>query len=55
VVDEVLAANPQAVAAIAGGNMRALGALVGAAMKATKGQGNPQLITKLVRERLKLE
>jgi len=55
VVDEVLAANAEAVAAIAGGNLRALGALVGAAMKATKGQGNPQLITKLVRERLKLE
>ena len=55
VVEDVLAANPDAVAALTGGNMRAMGALVGAAMKATNGQGNPQLITKLVRKRLKLE
>jgi aspartyl-tRNA(Asn)/glutamyl-tRNA(Gln) amidotransferase subunit B len=52
VVDEVLAANPQAVADYKSGNARAFGALVGASMKATKGKGNPPLINKLLKERL---
>ncbi len=52
VVDEVLASQAKAVEDYKSGNQRAFGALVGAAMKATKGQGNPQLITKMLRERL---
>ncbi len=52
VVDEVIAANPQAVADYQGGNQRAFGALVGQAMKATQGKGNPPVITKLLKGRL---
>jgi aspartyl-tRNA(Asn)/glutamyl-tRNA(Gln) amidotransferase subunit B len=52
VVDEVIAANPQAVADFKAGNQRAFGALVGATMKATQGKGNPPLINKLLKERL---
>ncbi len=52
VVDEVIAANPQAVADFRAGNPRAMGALVGACMKATLGKGNPPLINKLLKERL---
>ena len=52
VVDEVIAANAQAVADYKAGNMRAFGALVGQAMKATQGKGNPPLINKLLHDRL---
>lgn len=52
VVDEVIAANPQAAADYQAGNARAFGALVGAAMKATQGKGNPPVITKLLKDRL---
>jgi aspartyl-tRNA(Asn)/glutamyl-tRNA(Gln) amidotransferase subunit B len=52
VVDDVIAANPQAAADYQSGNQRAFGALVGAAMKATQGKGNPPLITKLLKDRL---
>jgi aspartyl-tRNA(Asn)/glutamyl-tRNA(Gln) amidotransferase subunit B len=52
VVDEVIDANPQAVADYKSGNARAFGALVGASMKATQGKGNPPLINKLLKERL---
>jgi aspartyl-tRNA(Asn)/glutamyl-tRNA(Gln) amidotransferase subunit B len=53
VVETVMAEQPQAVEDLQAGNMRAMGALVGAAMKATRGQGNPRLITELIQERLK--
>jgi aspartyl-tRNA(Asn)/glutamyl-tRNA(Gln) amidotransferase subunit B len=52
VVDEVIAVNAAAVADYRAGNARAFGALVGAAMKATAGKGNPPLINKLLRDRL---
>ena len=52
VVETVMAENVQAVEDLRAGNMRAMGALVGAAMKATKGQGNPRMITQLIEERL---
>lgn len=52
VVAEVIKANAQAAADYQSGNQRAFGALVGAAMKATKGQGNPSLITKLLKVKL---
>jgi aspartyl-tRNA(Asn)/glutamyl-tRNA(Gln) amidotransferase subunit B len=52
VVDQVIAQNEQAVQDYRSGNQRAFGALVGAAMKATKGKGNPPLITKLLKSRL---
>lgn len=52
VVEAVIAANPSAAADYRSGNQRAMGALVGAAMKETRGQGNPQLITQLIRQKL---
>ena len=52
IVDQILADNAQIVADIKAGNQKAFGALVGAAMKATKGQGNPQLLTKLLKDKL---
>lgn len=52
VVDEVIAGNPQAVADYKAGNQRAFGALVGQAMKATQGKGNPPLINQLIKDRL---
>ena len=52
VVETVMVENGQAVEDLRGGNTRAMGALVGAAMKATKGQGNPQMITELIKARL---
>lgn len=52
VVDQVLKDNPKAADDYRQGNERAFGALVGAAMKATKGKGNPPLITRLLKERL---
>ncbi|MDI9568856.1 MAG: Asp-tRNA(Asn)/Glu-tRNA(Gln) amidotransferase GatCAB subunit B, partial [Bacillota bacterium] len=51
-VDKVLAANPESVAAYRGGKDRALGYLVGQVMKETRGQANPQLVNQLLRERL---
>jgi aspartyl-tRNA(Asn)/glutamyl-tRNA(Gln) amidotransferase subunit B len=52
VVDHIIADQAAAVADYKSGNQRAFGALVGAAMKATAGKGNPPLITKLLKDRL---
>ena len=52
VVSEILEANPQSIADYKAGKDRALGFLVGQAMKATKGKANPQLLNKLFIEEL---
>ena len=52
VVDRVVAANPQSIADYKAGKDRALGFLVGQAMKETKGKANPQLLNKLFLEEL---
>ncbi|MDO4909210.1 MAG: Asp-tRNA(Asn)/Glu-tRNA(Gln) amidotransferase subunit GatB [Corynebacterium sp.] len=52
-VDEALAANPDIVEKIKGGNMKAGGAIVGAVMKATKGKADPALVNKLIAEKCK--
>ncbi len=52
VVAEVIAANPQAVADYQAGNERAFSALMGQAMKATAGKGNPPVINKLLHAQL---
>ncbi|HEY3316338.1 MAG TPA: Asp-tRNA(Asn)/Glu-tRNA(Gln) amidotransferase subunit GatB [Bacillota bacterium] len=51
-VERAIADNPKAVAEIRGGKDRAMGFLVGQVMKATKGRANPELVNKLVREKL---
>ena len=51
-VDEVLAANPAAVADYRAGKVQAVGFLVGQVMKATRGQANAAIVQAAVRERL---
>ncbi|MGM0818287.1 MAG: Asp-tRNA(Asn)/Glu-tRNA(Gln) amidotransferase subunit GatB [Actinomycetota bacterium] len=51
-VDEAIAADPAAAEKVRGGNDKAIGALVGAVMKASRGQANPQRVNELLRERL---
>ncbi|EGO65564.1 Asp-tRNA(Asn)/Glu-tRNA(Gln) amidotransferase subunit GatB [Acetonema longum] len=52
IVDGVIAANPQSVADFKAGKERAIGFLVGQIMKQTKGRANPELVNKLLRERI---
>jgi aspartyl-tRNA(Asn)/glutamyl-tRNA(Gln) amidotransferase subunit B len=49
VVDDVLARHPDAVAELRAGRTNVLGFLVGQAMKATAGKGNPRTVSELVR------
>lgn len=51
-VDEAIANNPKAVEEYRGGKKKAIGALVGQVMKATKGKANPQMVNKLLAEKL---
>lgn len=51
-VDAVIAANPKAVAEYKGGKKKAIGALVGQVMKATRGKANPQMVNKMLAEKL---
>ena len=52
VVDEVLAANPAAVADVRAGKGQAIGFLVGQVMKATRGQANAAVAQAAIRARL---
>jgi aspartyl-tRNA(Asn)/glutamyl-tRNA(Gln) amidotransferase subunit B len=52
IVDEVLAANPKSVEEFRAGKEKAFNALVGQAMKATRGKANPQQVNELLRSRL---
>ena len=52
VVDEILAANPDAVADVRAGKPQAIGFLVGQVMKATRGQANAGVVQAAIRERL---
>ena len=51
-VDEAIAANPDAVTSIRNGKTGAIGVLVGAVMKATRGQADPGRVRTLIQERL---
>ena len=53
IVQEILEANPQSIADYKAGKDRALGFLVGQAMKATKGKANPQMLNKMFIEEMK--
>ena len=50
-VDEALAAQPDVAEKIRGGKVAAAGAIVGAVMKATKGQADAKRVRELVIER----
>ena len=52
IVDEVIAANPKSVEEFRAGKDKAFNALVGQAMKATKGKGDPTQLHALFRARL---
>ena len=51
-IDEVLSANAAMVAEFRAGKEKAFNALVGQAMKATKGKANPQQVNELLRKKL---
>lgn len=51
-VDQVVAQNPESVATYLAGRDRAFAFLVGQVMKATKGTASPQLVNKLLQERI---
>ncbi|MGN1297346.1 MAG: Asp-tRNA(Asn)/Glu-tRNA(Gln) amidotransferase subunit GatB [Clostridia bacterium] len=53
VVLKVLEANPQSIADYKGGKDKALGFLVGQAMKETKGKANPQMLNEMFLDELK--
>lgn len=53
VVMKILEANPQSIADYKAGKDKALGFLVGQAMKETKGKANPQMLSKMFLEELK--
>ena len=52
IIDEVLAANPKSVDEFRAGKEKAFNALVGQAMKATRGQANPQQVHDLLKRKL---
>ena len=52
IIDGVLAANPKSVEEFRAGKEKAFNALVGQAMKATKGKGNPAQINEILKKKL---
>ena len=52
ILDQVLAANPKSVEEYRAGKEKAFNALVGQAMKATKGKGNPAQINEILKKKL---
>jgi aspartyl-tRNA(Asn)/glutamyl-tRNA(Gln) amidotransferase subunit B len=52
-VDEVIAANPGPAQEYREGKDRALGFLVGAVMKASRGKANPQMVNELFAKKLR--
>ena len=52
IVDEVLAANARSVGEFRAGKDKAFNALVGQAMKATRGKANPQQVNEILRRKL---
>ncbi len=51
-IHQVMVSSPDKVSDYKGGNEKLFGWFVGQVMKATKGQGNPQLINTLLKEEL---
>ncbi len=52
ITEEIIEKNPQSVKDFRSGKKKALGFLMGQVMKATRGQANPQMVSKLLKERL---
>jgi aspartyl-tRNA(Asn)/glutamyl-tRNA(Gln) amidotransferase subunit B len=51
-VQEILDQNPQAVEDFKAGKQNAIGFIIGQVMKASKGQANPKIVSKIVQEKL---
>ncbi len=54
IIDEILAKNAQMVEQFRNGKQKAFNALVGQAMKATRGKANPQQVNEILRRKLAL-
>lgn len=52
IVERIIVANPQSVADFKAGKEKALGFLVGQAMKETKGKANPQMLNQMFRDEM---
>jgi len=52
ILDEVLAANAKSVEEFRAGKEKAFNALIGQAMKATKGKANPAQVNELLKKKL---
>ena len=52
IVDEVLAANAKSVEEFRAGKEKAFNALIGQAMKASRGKANPAQLTELLKQKL---
>ncbi|MDR5778165.1 Asp-tRNA(Asn)/Glu-tRNA(Gln) amidotransferase subunit GatB [Caballeronia sp. LZ065] len=52
IIDDVLAANPKSVEEFRAGKEKAFNALIGQAMKVTKGKANPQQVNELLKKKL---
>ena len=52
-VDEAFAANPDVVEKLKSGNMKPMGVIIGAVMKATRGQADAKAVTKVVMTKIK--
>lgn len=55
IIDDIVSNNPKVVEDYKQGKEKALGFFVGQVMKATKGQANPAIVNKLLKERLNRE
>lgn len=52
IIEDVITSNPQPVEDYKSGNQKAIGFLVGQAMKLSKGKANPQMVNKILKEKL---
>ena len=52
IVDDVIAANPDNVAAYRGGKEQLFGFFVGQVMKASQGKANPTIVNELLKKKL---
>jgi aspartyl-tRNA(Asn)/glutamyl-tRNA(Gln) amidotransferase subunit B len=51
-VDQIMAANPDKVAEVKGGNEKAMNWFTGQVMKASQGKANPKMVTEIVKKKI---
>jgi len=52
IIDDVIAANPKQVEQYKGGKQQVIGFLVGQVMKASRGQADPAMVNRMLKEKL---